>query len=123
MWFNTFVVELYTEWFVTVFNSLQDIDECLNRVIYFLADCCIRVTALLEYLDLHLQYYTNFMSDSSTLLKSLSKLINPSVHQFSNHSPEQFLWHAVFAGIMLNAFGYLFPKLCWHNRHRPRTEL
>ena len=29
------VVELYTEWLIIKLNSLQDIVECLNRVIYF----------------------------------------------------------------------------------------
>ena len=48
----TFVVELYTEWLITELNPLQDIVEYINRVIYSLADCSIRVTALLEYLDL-----------------------------------------------------------------------
>ena len=29
---------------------------------------------------------------------------------------------AYYAGIMLNAFGYLCPKLCWHNRRRPKQN-
>ena len=56
---------LYTEWLITELNSLQDIVECVNRVIYILADCFIRVTALIEYLDFLLatpswiSYYTS----------------------------------------------------------------
>ena len=36
------------------YNRVQDIVERFNRVIYLLADCSIKVTALLEYLDLAL---------------------------------------------------------------------
>ena len=91
------VVEFYTEWLITELNSLQDIVERLNREIYFLADCFIRVTALLEYLNLALAtpswipcYNSVALNMIVTQLKVLSKMIIPFLHQFSNGSPEQF---------------------------------
>ena len=46
-----FVVELYTNWLIAELNFLQDLVERFNRVIYFLAKCSIRVTAISEYLN------------------------------------------------------------------------
>ena len=84
------VVEFYTVWLITELNSLQDIVECFNRAVYFLVDC-------LEYLDLTLAtpswiacYNTVALSLFSTPLKVLSKMIIPSVHQFSSHCLDWF---------------------------------
>ena len=75
-----FVADLYTGYLflADLLNSLQ-------------GDCSIRMTALLEYLDLALAAPSwiscyGFKSDSSTPLKRLSKMITPSIQRFSKHS-------------------------------------
>ena len=77
-------------------NSQQDIDECFNKVIYFLVDCSVRVTALLQYnINLSLatpSWIITLKSISPKPLRALSKMITPSVHQFSNNSPKWFFF-------------------------------
>ena len=83
-----FVADLYTGYLFLV--------DLLNSL---LGDCSIRMTALLEYLDLALAAPSwiscynppGFKSDSSIPLKSLSKMITPSVQRFSKHYPKRFI--------------------------------
>ena len=94
-----------------------NLTEHFDRVILFLTDCSIRVTALLEYFDLaliaHSWFLHNSLDWSSILLKHWRALQSWKIHPHTNF--QLILLHSLSgrSGILLMILDCVIITCCW----------